>query len=459
MVFKYSRVLTILGLTVAVVVLAFGADNRTKLKPGMNFFSPQQDVEIGRQSAREAERQLQILNDPRATAYIQSLGKVLSSYAPNNNPVYVYQFKIVNDSAINAFALPGGFIYVNRGAIAAADDEAQIAGVMAHEIGHVVMRHGTHQASRAYLAQAPLAVLGGVFGGNAIGSVMGAVGGVGMNVLFLHYSRDMESQADLIGTQILHDSGYEPRAMVEFFEKIQAQSRGNASQFLSDHPNPTNRISDVQREIEKLNGALPNPKSDTPDFQTVKTALAGLPGPSRGRSSTAGTRRPSNIPSTSAPPDPAIRLATHNGADIEFRYPENWHEYGQGSAITLAPDGGMVNGSLTWGMMISPYEVDNHKGRLTLDDATDQLMSDLQRNNKSMRITHTHQPIRVGGQQGYVTEVSNDSPAGGRETDWIVTVIAPGGEVYYFVGVAPESDFSLYNRSFQDIIDNVRFKS
>ena len=187
----------------------------------------------------------------------------LARYAPNNNSVYVYQFKIVNDTAINAFALPGGFLYVNRGAITAADNEAQIAGVIAHEIGHVVMRHGTHQASRAYLAQAPLAVLGGVVGGNAIGSVMGAVGGVGMNLLFLRYSRDMETQADLIGTQILHDAGYEPKAMVEFFEKIQAESKGRASQFVSDHPNPENRISNVQHEIEKLNGALPEPKSDT----------------------------------------------------------------------------------------------------------------------------------------------------------------------------------------------------
>src|SRR5215467_2793477 len=260
MVLKNSRLLAVLGLIVA-AVLAYGADNRTKLKPGFNFFSPQQDVEIGRQSAREAERQQQMLNDRQATSYIESLGKSLARYAPNNNSAYVYQFKVVNDTAINAFALPGGFLYVNRGAITAADNEAQIAGVIAHEIGHVVMRHGTHQVSRAYLAQAPLAVLGGVVGGNAIASTNRAVGGGGLNLLFLHYSRDMETQADLIGTQILHDAGYDPKAMVEFFEKIQAESKGRASQFLSDHPNPTNRISNVQHEIEKLNGALPDPKN------------------------------------------------------------------------------------------------------------------------------------------------------------------------------------------------------
>src|SRR5580765_1073033 len=173
---RKSRVLAVLAIIVAAVLAAFAADNRTKLKPGFNFFSPQQDVEIGRQSAREAERSLQMLNDWQATSYIESLGKSLARYAPNNNTAYVYQFKIVNDTAINAFALPGGFLYVNRGAIDAADTEAQIAGVMAHEIGHVVLRHGTNQASKAYVAQAPLAILGGVLGSNSIGGVLSQLG-------------------------------------------------------------------------------------------------------------------------------------------------------------------------------------------------------------------------------------------------------------------------------------------
>src|SRR5215831_16820063 len=405
MVLKNSRVLAVLGI-IASAVLAYGADNRTKLKPGFNFFSPQQDVEIGRQSARQAERQEPMLNDRQATAYIETLGKSLASYAPNNNPAYVYQFKIVNDTAINAFALPGGFLYVNRGAITAADNEAQIAGVIAHEIGHVVMRHGTHQASRAYLAQAPLAAFGGVLGGSAIGTVMGAVGGVGMNVLFLKYSRDMETQADLVGTQILHDAGYEPKAMVQFFEKIQAESKGNASQFLSDHPNPTNRISNVQHEIEKLNGALPDPKLDTPEFQDVKRALMNMAPPSRsGRPTTGGTgtsrRPPTNSRSSGTPPNPSARLTTYSGTDIEFRYPDNWRESEQGATVTLAPDGGMINGSLTWGLMISPFEADQHgQGPVSLDDATDQLLNALQRNNSTMRITRRHEAIRVGGQSG-----------------------------------------------------------
>jgi len=186
MVSKNSKFVTILGLIFALVVTAYAADSRTKLKPGWNLFSPQQDIEMGRESAKQAEMQLPILNDRQATSYIDTLGKQLASHAPGEK--YPYQFKIVNDTAINAFALPGGFIYVNRGAIEAADSENQIAGVMAHEIGHVVLRHGTNQVSKAYLAQAPLAILGGVLGRNSIGSVLAQLGvGFGLNSLFLKY--------------------------------------------------------------------------------------------------------------------------------------------------------------------------------------------------------------------------------------------------------------------------------
>src|SRR5436309_2644726 len=234
-------------------------------------------------------------NGRQATSYIDTLGKQLASHAPGEK--YPYQFKIVNDTAINAFALPGGFIYVNRGAIEAAASENQIAGVMAHEIGHVVLRHGTNQVSKAYLAQAPLAILGGVLGSNSIGSVLAQLGvGFGLNSLFLKYSRDAESQADLLGTQILHDSGHDPKGMVEFFEKIQAESKGRAVQFFSDHPNPENRISNVQHEIERLGGAPANARKDSTEFHTTKNLLAALPAPPKSATPRANTgRRPGGL--------------------------------------------------------------------------------------------------------------------------------------------------------------------
>jgi Zn-dependent protease with chaperone function len=452
---KNSRILTVLALLAFVAAAAYAADSRTKLKPGWNLFSTQQDIEMGREVSREAESQLQILHDRQATAYIDSLGRQLAAHAPG--PKYPYQFKIVNDKAINAFALPGGYVYVNRGAIEAADNEAQIAGVIAHEIGHVVLRHGTHQASTAYVAQAPLAILGGVLGSNSVGSVLAQLGvSFATSSLLLKYSRDAESQADLMGTQILHDSGYDSKAMVEFFEKIQAESKGRAVQFFSDHPNPENRISNVQHEIERLGGMPGNARRDGPDFQSMKASLAGMAAP-RNASSRSGGRTPDNR--GGRPASPSSRMIDYNGQDIQFRYPDNWHTYGEGSAMTVAPDGGVINGSLTYGMMISTFDPDYHgQGRISLADATDQLLNDLQRSNPNMRITRSHESTRVGGRQAFLTEASNQSPAGGRETDWIVTTLTPDGSVYYFIGVAPQNEFPGYNNAFEDIIDSVRFR-
>ena len=454
---KNSRVLTILGLILVLVVTSYAADSRTKLKPGWNLFSPKQDVEMGREVSKQAESELQILNDRQANTYIDALGRQLAAHAAGEK--YPYQFKIVNDTAINAFALPGGFVYIDRGALEAADNEAQIAGVMAHEIGHVALRHGTNQASKAYIAQVPLAVVGGILGSNSISGVLGQLGiSFATSSLLLKYSRDAETQADLMGTQILHDSGYDPRAMVEFFEKIQAESKGRAVQFFSDHPNPENRISNVQREIERLGGMPANARRDSGDFQTVKTKLNGMPAPRKGAAPSAGTGRPSDS-RTGRPDAPSGRMVTFNGQDLQFRYPDNWREYGQGSAMTLAPDGGIVNGSLAYGMMISTFEPDYHgQSRISLEEATDQFLSDLQRSNSGMRITRSHERIRVGRRQAYLTEASNQSPVGGRETDWIITMLSPDGEVYYFVAVAPQNEFSRYSRTFEDIIDSVTFR-
>ncbi len=451
---KNSRLIQILGLVLAVVLTAYAADSRTKLKPGWNLFSPQQDIEMGRQSAKEAERQLPLLNDRQATTYINTLGQNLAAHAPGEK--YPYQYKIVNDSAINAFALPGGFIYVNRGAIDAADTESQIAGVLAHETGHVVLRHGTNQVSKAYLAQAPLAILGGVLGSNSIGSVLGQLGlGFGLNSLFLKYSRDAENQADLMGTQILHDSGYDPRGMVEFFERIQAESKG-PSQFFSDHPSPDNRISSVQHEIERLGGPPPNAKRDSQEFHTIKNLLAGMPAPPKGGAR--GSNPPANT-RTGRPDAPSGRMTTYNGNDLEFRYPDNWHQYGQGSAMTIAPDGGIINGALAYGMMIAEFEPDYHgQGNISLDEATDQLLNNLQRQNPNMRVVRSHERTSVSGQPGFIAEASNQSPAGGRETDWIVTAMRPDGVMYYFVGVAPQNESNRYNRTFEDIVDSARFR-
>jgi len=290
-----------------------------------------------------------------------------------------------------------------------------------------------------------------------MGAILGQLGvGFGLNSLFLKYSRDAESQADLMGTQILHDSGYDPRAMVDFFEKLQAVSKDRTSQFFSDHPVPENRISNVQKEMEKLGGAPPNPLTDSPDFHSAKTLLAGWPA---GRGGARPASRPADARNGRAPELPSGGLATYNGVDLQLRYPDNWRPHGDGSVVTFAPDGGIVAAGLAWGMMFSTFEPDTYgRDRVSLDEATDQLLNSLQRSNSSMRITRTRERTHLAGQDAQITEASNQSPAGGRETDWIVTTIRPDGTLQYFIGVAPQNDFDRYATAFQDVIDSVGFK-
>lgn len=454
-----SRIaIVVLILAIAVPVLA----DRTLLKPGFNIFSVQQDIEMGRQVSKQAESQLQILNDSTSTAYVNDLGKRLAARAPNHPELYPFQFRIINDKAINAFALPGGFVYVNRGAFEAAANEAQIAGVIGHEIGHVVMRHGTNQASKAYATKMPLAILGGMIGRNSIGAVMAQLGiGFGANSVILHYSREAESQADLIGTQILYDSGYDPKQMSNFFEKLQAEggSGGSASQFFSDHPNPENRIGNVDKEIEKLGGAPPSAKTDSPEFLQIKSLISNGPAP-RGAAPTARGSSGGGRSNGPKPPRASSRFIDGQLGTLRFRYPDNWKQSGQGTAITIAPDSGIVSGSLTYGMIVATYEghPDPGKDHVDLDLATDQLINDLKQSNPQMQIVRSHDETRIGGRPAFSNQVSNQSPAGGNETDMIVTVAAPDGTIYYFVGVAPQVDFASYQTIFRDILDAVRFQ-
>jgi predicted Zn-dependent protease len=264
------KVIRLLAVTVLLMIAPLLAE-RTKLKPGFNLFSADQDVQIGREVSKDAERQLKILNNRDVSGYLSTLGRRLSSNAPGER--YPYEFKVIDDKAINAFALPGGFLYINRGIFETADTEAQLAGVVAHEIAHVSLRHGTNQMSKAQAAQAPLALLGGLVGGDSIGGVLAQLGAsFAANSVLLKFSRDGERQADLMGAQILYDSNYDPRAMSQFFQKLEGSSGSRGSEFFSSHPNPGNRAGSVAEEVRKLGGAR-NFRNDSADFQRIKRIL------------------------------------------------------------------------------------------------------------------------------------------------------------------------------------------
>lgn len=265
----------------ALVTVAFAAE--LNFKPGFNLFSVAEDVTIGKDTAAQVEGEVPLLNDESASHYLNVLGRRLSTYAPNPQPEYAWQFKVLNSGDINAFALPGGFIYVNRATIESAENEAQLAGVLAHEEGHVVLRHGTHQVTESMLAEKPLEILGGILGQNSslLGAFMQDLLGAGIQSLLLKNSRSMEGQADSVGTYILYQAGYDPHGMPQFFDiikqKYPPQSPGILS-FLSDHPDPGDRIKAVDEEIPLL-GPAKTWVTDSPEFQAVRAHVHSLPAP------------------------------------------------------------------------------------------------------------------------------------------------------------------------------------
>lgn len=261
---------------VALTTVAFAL--QLNLRPGFNLFSVAQDLQVGRENAVLVEKQVPVLADDLATRYLNQLGRRLSEYAPNNQTIYAWQFKVLNSGDINAFALPGGYIYVNRATLESAQDEAELAGVLAHEEGHVVLRHGTHQLSETMLAEKPLEMLSGLVGqDDTLMSRLLQFGiGLGAQSILLHNSRGMEAQADTEGAYILYQAGYDPRALPRFFEIIERKYPQQTFQFLSDHPNPGNRIKSIDEEIAEL-GPAKNWLSGAPEFQNVRSHLLSLP--------------------------------------------------------------------------------------------------------------------------------------------------------------------------------------
>jgi Zn-dependent protease with chaperone function len=432
---------------------------RTHLKPGWNMYSPQQDVELGRQVSKDAERQVPMLGDSRVDNYLNNLGRRLAAHAPGER--YPYQYKCVNDRAINAFALPGGFIYINRGVIEAADSEAQLAGVMGHETSHVALRHGTNQASKASFGQLGLGVLGGLLGSNSVGALAAQVGaGFVANSILLKYSRTAESQADIMGTQILYDSGYDPRAMAQFFEKIETESKGkDPPEFFSNHPSPEHRVEHVSEEVDRLGGPPRNYTSDSDEFREIKRYVISLPAPPK-----AGARPQQGGGGRSRRPDPpSNRYREFENDTLRMSYPDNWQANGQGNAVSFVPAGGVVDdghghAAMAYGMLVSVYEPHNDReNHVTIEEATDQLIDDMRHSNPAMRVVRGHERMRLAGEHALSTYLSNDSPVGGRETDWLITVLRPEG-LLYFVAVAPESASTDFERAFHAMLDSVRLR-
>jgi Zn-dependent protease with chaperone function len=476
--------------------------DRTKLKPGWNIFSPEQDVEMGKRLSSTAESQLPMLEDLRINGYLNRLGRKIAEFAPGTK--YPYEFHVVNSKQVNSFALPGGQVYIYRGVIEEADDEAQLAGVMAHEISHVALRHGTNQATRQEMSSGLFGILGGVVGGGNISAITSQLGGgVIAGSVLVKYTRTSETQADILGTQILYDAGYDPRAMAQFFENAQndEKKKSRVAALFADHPVPERRIERVDEEIDKLGGPVKDSKVDSPEFRDIRRYILSLPiVPERNLRASVSDLTPvspdakidAKIDLKDAPPtlrhapaeDATVRRYT--GDTFTVKYPADWETLGRGDAVSFVPPadvenvseddpafarGVLVNVFDTQGLRKSartsgPSDTSNLADKivavsqstppaLTLDAATDQLLATLKQSSPNLKISTPREQMEVDGQAALSIKMTSESPLGGFETDWLIAVQRPQG-ILYFVCAAPSNEYEDYEATFQKFISSVR---
>ncbi len=449
--------------------------------PGFNLFTVSQDIEIGKQSAVEAEKQFRLLNHRNTDQYLSRMVSRLAAYAPGAK--YPYQIKTVNAAEVNAFALPGGPMYVNRGLVETARNEAELAGVLAHEMSHVALRHGTHQASKAYLAQSGLGILGGLLGkSRSTSQVVNAVGGTGLNVLFLKFSRDDEYQADLVGAQIMAKAGYDPLAMASLFELLRTSESSNPSKverFLSSHPASADREARIRQQAATLGRGK---TSVLGGFDGIRSGLRKLPA--------AGDQQLVAQPDVSPTVDRVssgevvVRVDPASSNFLRFEnptgfftieYPDNWNAYPSGLALSLAPEGGVVSRSdgrqvMVYGVIVNhyapfgvaedrwrgnlqrsyvPFE-DRTRPRAALEDATDDLVATILSSNPYLSAeAGPARAERIDAAPGFSVLLSGRSPVTGE--DELVAVHTrglPDGHVIYVLFTVPGRSYDAMQSTF-----------
>jgi predicted Zn-dependent protease len=241
---------------------------------GVNFYSLEKEIGLGKQLASEVERQAKIINDPVIAEYVNRIGQNL---VRNSDAKVPFTIKVIDSEEVNAFALPGGFFFVNSGLILKADNEAELAGVMSHEIAHVAARHGTRQATRGEIAQLGMIPL--IFVGGWTGYGIYQAASVLVPVGFLKFSRGFESEADMLGLQYMYKAGYDPTAFVDFFEKVETLEKrkpGTMAKVFSTHPMTDDRIRAAQGNIQNLLKSKPEYVLTTSEFNDVKTRLMAM---------------------------------------------------------------------------------------------------------------------------------------------------------------------------------------
>lgn len=461
--FQQSFAAAILVWTLAILPAA--VIGQTRVTMPKNKYKVQDDVKVGNQAEAEVRKQFPILNDPQAEQYVTRVGERLANAIPREfqQPAFDYRFKIVNASDINAFALPGGPMFVNRGMIQAARNEGEMAGVMAHEISHVALRHATAQQTKLNNPLNQILGIGAILGGAILGGQAGAQAGqIFAAGYFLRYSREYETQADVLGAQIMAEAGYDPRDLANMFQTIARQSGGGRNpEWLSSHPDPGNRYQKINQEASLLR-VSPNPIKLTREFERTQSKFRGMPpartmaqiqqdyenGRGQGQNPTTGSTYSNRVELPSA----QTRAYT-SGNWIRMNVPNNWREISSGNQITFSPYGGYGDQGITHGVMIGT----DSSSTGGLRQANGNYVNALLQSNSYLRQRSAPSQTYIAGRQGFSTVLAGRSNVTGRtEVVTIYTTKLNNGELFYIATVSPEDESYRYNAAFRNLIGSIR---
>ena len=446
-------------------VFVTGLVAQTEIKLPKNRFTPQQDVELGREAAAEVRKQYPIIQDEKIASDLTKLGDRLVAAAPPelNQNVYEYSFTPVNVKEINAFALPGGPMFVNRGMFDAAESEGEVVGVMAHELSHVLLRHGTANMSKAQNPWLQLGQLAGAVGGAMVGGAAGSAitqgSQLGLGSLLLRYSRDFEKQADLLGSQIMSRAGYDPRALAHMFQTIEAESKGSGGtpQWMSSHPNPGNRTQYINKEADVLTIAKP---ADMSGFEPIKTAFSSLPpGKSMAEVEKGGGGGEATSVGTPGQPVPQPSAQFHEisgGKIFQAAVPTNWTAVSGNNSVKVVPQNGygQFNGQTIFSHGVE-FGIVKASSR-DLKAATNEWLKAIAQGNPELKLAGEQQAVRISQRSALATPLVNPSPLGGNEHIGVYTTFLADGSLFYYLTIAQEKDSEAFQETFRKIGESIK---
>jgi Zn-dependent protease with chaperone function len=452
----------------AVSFLTYGADKKApqqkEVKVQKSSIPMAQEIQLGKEAAAEVERQMEVVKNPEIEAWLNRIGAQLAK-TPQAN-AYPYYFRLVNEDSINAFALPGGPMFVHTGLIKAADNEGQVAGVLAHEMSHVALRHGVSQMGRAQTWQTILGVAGaaaGVAGKSEglVGTAINTGGTLGVSGILSKYSRNAERDADLNGARMLAAAGYNPLEMARFFEKLEAEANSAArpkglEAWFASHPAPGHRVEVVSEDIRFY--PAKEYSADTGGFSKIKQLVAAIPPP---KMKPAVALQPIETPPREGLPNGFKDLRTK---DFAVAYPGGW-QAGQaqaGGSLFIVPQGGAAKTQqggieLIAGAMIDYYVPPG--GSEGLEAATKALLQSLRQGDSNLKIVNT-EPVSVAGKAGILTRFTTRTSYS-QDPEQVVhlySVVRPAGLWTLVLGV-PKSRFAEGEPILRQILQTVAFSN